>query len=48
MNDFMNQNWRELTKQLKPSVQASFDKRLLPVAQRFVSKFPLKELFVDL
>ncbi|KAK3926826.1 Protein takeout [Frankliniella fusca] len=48
MNHFMNENWKEITKQLKPSVQASFERRLLPVAQRFLSNFPLKKLFADL
>ncbi|KAE8747378.1 hypothetical protein FOCC_FOCC005845 [Frankliniella occidentalis] len=48
MNHFMNENWKEITKQLKPSVQASFDRRLLPVAQRFLANFPLKQLYADL
>lgn len=47
MNDFLNQNWKEIVKQLKPGVQASFDRRLLPVAQRFMENFPLKQLFDD-
>ncbi|XP_034238684.1 protein takeout-like [Thrips palmi] len=48
MNNFMNTNWKEITQQLKPSVDASFRRRILPVAQRIVSNFPLSQLFSDL
>ncbi|KAK3926824.1 Protein takeout [Frankliniella fusca] len=48
MNRVMNENWKEIFNLLKPSVQASFERRLLPLAQKFLANFPLKKLFDDL
>lgn len=47
MNLFLNSNWEEILKEVKPSIIASFGKLFLSIVNNVFAKIPYNEMFAD-
>ncbi|RZF36646.1 hypothetical protein LSTR_LSTR012325 [Laodelphax striatellus] len=48
MNKFMNENWQEVFKQLKPVVEESFSQILMELGNRAFNKVSYNQMFTDM
>lgn len=47
MNKFLNENWREVDRDLKGSISEAFLEIYSDLSEKFYSKIPYDELFLD-
>lgn len=47
MNEFINQNWREILKEMKPSYEAVFEGVFKDTVDRVFSRIPVKDIMPD-
>lgn len=46
MNLFVNENWREILKELQPAVEEVLGVAFGEVAQQFLKRIPYKDLYI--
>lgn len=47
MNVFLNENWRELLKEMQPYFEGAVETVFASMAQQFFSRIPLNQIFLD-
>jgi len=47
MNLFINENWRDILKELKPSIQDTISQILQNIINRIFAKIPYDDIFLD-
>lgn len=45
INQFINENWRIVTAEIRPTLESTIAKILMEVAEKFFDAFPIKKLF---
>ncbi|XP_054267073.1 protein takeout-like [Macrosteles quadrilineatus] len=48
INTFLNENWEEVLKQLKPSMEKSWSQLMKAIGTKLLEKIPYKEMFPDM
>lgn len=47
MNKFLNQNWKEIFQELKPSIDKTFADIIEQILNNVLNNVPLNELFIQ-
>lgn len=47
MNIFINENWRMVTAELRPTLETAISEILMEVADKFFEAYPIKKLFIS-
>lgn len=47
MNVFLNENWREVFTELEPAIDAAISAVITEIAQQFLKRVPLDQLFLE-
>uniref|UniRef100_A0A1B6EIA4 Uncharacterized protein n=2 Tax=Cuerna arida TaxID=1464854 RepID=A0A1B6EIA4_9HEMI len=48
MNTFLNENWEDVYKQLKPSIERSFSQLMTTIGSKLLEKTPYSKMFPDM
>lgn len=48
MNSFLNENWQEVIKQLRPSMEKAYSQMLKTIGSQLLERIPYKEMFPDM